>query len=139
MPGPAVMNKATLALAALCSCSAFVSAAPPREAAPVLATAAPPSGVYDAQLCVAVGAAAPQCGPVVVEMGPGNFVWIQIEDVVYRLQTAEDQIGVTLFHGTMQIDGFFARYRWAGTTLQFNDVEKNTRYELKLGTRRFAP
>lgn len=133
------MNKSTLVTAALLLCAGLAAAAPPREVTPMLAQAAPPAGVYDAQLCVAVGAAATQCGPVVVELGPGKFVWVMIEDVVYRLQTEADQLGVTLFHGTMQIDGFFARYRWAGMTLQFSDTEKNTRYEVKLGTRRFAP
>jgi hypothetical protein len=133
------MNKSTLVPIALLWCAGLAAAAPPREPTPMLAQAAPPAGVYDAQLCVAVGAAATQCGPVVVELGPGNFVWVVIGDVVYRLQTENDQLGVTLFHGTMQIDGFFAGYRWADTTLQFSDVEKNTRYEVKLGTRRFAP
>ena len=37
----------------------------------------------------------------------------------------------------MQIDGFFARYRWAGKTLQFSDPEKSSRYELRIGPRRF--
>jgi hypothetical protein len=103
----------------------------------VLKAAPPPPGHYDAVLCVAVGAAAPSCGPVTADIGGAGQALVRISDIAYRLEVRADQLGVSLFHGTMQIDGFFAPYQWNGSQLQFNDTEKATRYELKLGPRRF--
>ena len=106
-------------------------------AADVLKAAPPPPGHYDAVLCVTVGAAAANCGPVTADIGGAGQALVRISDIAYRLEVRADQLGVSLFHGTMQIDGFFAPYQWNGNQLQFNDTEKATRYELKLGTRRF--
>jgi hypothetical protein len=57
---------------------------------------------------------------------------VRIADIVYRLQLHSSQVDVVLMHGTMQIDGFFAHYEWAGDALRFLDLEKRTRYELRL-------
>lgn len=103
----------------------------------VLKAAPPPPGHYDAVLCVTVGAAAASCGQVTADIGGAGQALVRISDIAYRLEVRADQLGVSLFHGTMQIDGFFAPYQWNGSQLQFNDTEKATRYELKLGTRRF--
>ena len=73
------------------------------------------------------------------DIGGAGQALVRVSDIAYRLQVHADQLGVTLFHGTMQIDGFFAPYQWSGNNLQFSDPEKGTRYELKLGTRRFDP
>jgi hypothetical protein len=103
-----------------------------------LLKAQPPApGHYDAVLCVTVGSAPPSCGPVRADIGPAGQALVRVSDIAYRLEPMADQLGVTLFHGTMQIDGFFAPYRWSANQLQFNDTEKATRYEVKLGTRRF--
>lgn len=103
----------------------------------LLAGAPPPAGLYDAQMCVGVGTAPATCGPVTAAIGAAGQALVRVSDIAYRLQVHADQLGVTLFHGTMQIDGFFARYQWNGSNLLFIDPEKATRYELKLGTRRF--
>ncbi|MGL6113328.1 MAG: hypothetical protein ACRC2B_24825 [Rubrivivax sp.] len=103
----------------------------------LLVGAPPPAGLYDARLCVAVGAGPSNCGPVTAELGDAGQALVRVSDIAYRLQVHADQLGVTLFHGTMQIDGFFAPYLWSGSQLQFSDPEKGTRYELKLGARRF--
>ena len=103
----------------------------------VLKAAPPPPGHYDAVLCVTVGAATPSCGPVTADIGDAGQALVRVSDIAYRLEMRADQLGVSLFHGTMQIDGFFAPYQWNGNLLQFNDAEKATRYELKLGPRRF--
>lgn len=103
----------------------------------LLKAAPPPPGHYDAVLCVTVGAAEASCGPVTADIGSAGQTLVRVADIAYRLQVFADQLGVSLFHGTMQIDGFFAPYQWNGNQLQFNDTEKATRYELKLGTRRF--
>jgi hypothetical protein len=88
-------------------------------------------------MCVTVGGASTSCGPVTADIGGAGQALVRVSDIAYRLQVHADQLGVTLFHGTMQIDGFFAPYQWSGSTLQFSDPEKGTRYEMKLGTRRF--
>ena len=103
----------------------------------LLKVAPPPPGHYDAVLCVTVGAAAASCGPVTADIGGAGQALVRVSDIAYRLEVRADQLGVSLFHGTMQIDGFFAPYQWNGSQLQFNDTEKATRYELKLGPRRF--
>jgi len=106
-------------------------------AAELLKGLPPPPGHYDAVMCVTVGGAQASCGPVTADIGGAGQALVRVSDIAYRLQVHADQLGVTLFHGTMQIDGFFAPYQWNGHNLQFNDPEKGTRYEVKLGTRRF--
>jgi hypothetical protein len=103
------------------------------------AGAAPLPGLYDASLCVSVAAGPRNCGPVVVDMGKGGQVLVQVNDVSYRLQPVGDQMGVSLFQGTMQLDGFFVRHKWSASTLTFGDPERGARYELQIGTRRFVP
>ncbi len=97
----------------------------------------PPPGHYDAVMCVTTGDAPANCGPVTADIGGAGQALVRVSDIAYRLQVHADLLGVTLFHGTMQIDGFFAPYRWSGSNLLFSDPDKHTRYEVKLGTRRF--
>lgn len=121
-------------------CPAVFAAAPVQPAggaAPVLDAQPPAAGLYDATLCVNVKPAPQSCGPVIADLDGDGKLYVRISDIVYRLEPWGEKLGVSLFHGTMQIDGFFAQYRWSGKTLQFVDVEKTTRYELSLGTRRF--
>lgn len=125
-----------LALAAtpVCAATEFSTVGTPGD---LLKTAPPAPGHYDAVLCVTVAAANANCGPVTADIGGAGQTLVRVADIAYRLQVFADQLGVSLFHGTMQIDGFFAPYQWNGHQLQFSDTEKATRYELKLGTRRF--
>jgi hypothetical protein len=111
--------------------------AEPGAASELLKGQPPPPGHYDAVLCVTVGSAQPNCGPVRADIGSAGQALVRVSDIAYRLEIYADQLGVTLFHGTMQIDGFFAPYRWQPNLLQFSDPEKGTRYEVKLGSRRF--
>lgn len=102
-------------------------------ALPIGAAAAEPSpGRYDGTWCVSVGEAAADCGPAQVEVLRQRRLAVRIADIVYRLQLNSSQVDVVLMHGTMQIDGFFAPYEWVGSSLQFLDLEKRTRYELQL-------
>ena len=125
--------------AALCSVGPVHAAPSAAEVAgpPLVAAMAPSPGPYDGQFCVAVAATPAQCGPVAADVREGGRVDVRIADIVYRLEPWGDRLGITLMHGTMQIDGFFAPYRWQGRTLLFEDTEKAARYELKLGARRF--
>jgi hypothetical protein len=128
---------ALLLSTAVCAVPAAGDRAAVGPAGELLAGVPPPVGGYDARLCVVVGAGPAHCGPVLVNIGQAGQALVRVSDIAYRLQVQADQLGVTLFHGTMQIDGFFAPYQWSGNQLQFSDPEKGTRYELKLGARRF--
>jgi hypothetical protein len=130
--------RAALPLAmAVLALTAMPAAAASGTTGGVLKGLPPPPGRYDAVMCVTVGDAAASCGPVTADIGGAGQALVRVSDIAYRLEVHADQLGVTLFHGTMQIDGFFATYQWSGTQLLFSDAEKATRYELKLGTRRF--
>lgn len=107
---------ATLALAAVAAC----------------ATAPPSPGHYDADLCVATGPAAQSCGPVEVWFRAPGRLRLRFDDIVYHLRLDGGRIEVVLMHGAMQIDGFVATYEWAGERLRFVDMEKTTRYEVRL-------
>ena len=102
----------------------------------VASAAAPASGRYDAQLCVATGPAGPSCGPAEVELRSNGEAQVRVADIVYRLLLKSSQVEVVLMHGTMQLDEFVASYKWVGHSLQFDDKGKNARYEVRLGTRR---
>lgn len=93
---------------------------------------APPLGRHDGQFCVSVGDAAADCGPALVDVQRNRRLNVRIADIVYRLQLNSSQIDVVLMHGTMQIDGFFAPYEWVDSALKFDDLDKRTRYELRL-------
>jgi hypothetical protein len=128
---------ASLVLGATSAQAASDPGAPGITAGKLFQGLPPPPGNYDAVMCVTVGAGAASCGPVTADIGSAGQALVRISDIAYRLEVYADQLGVTLFHGTMQIDGFFAPYQWRGNNLQFSDPEKGTRYEVKLGTRRF--
>jgi hypothetical protein len=128
------LHRATAGLLALSAAAAHPAAGTPRP----LPIAAPPvAGHYDARMCVTVGSTPQQCGPVIVDVGQAGQLLVRFSDIAYRLEVYGEQLGVTLFHGPMQVDGYFAQYQWSGSQLQFIDTEKNTRHELRLGPRRF--
>ena len=104
------------------------------------AAAAAPSapGRYDAELCVATQPqAAPSCGAADVEIAAGS-IRVRVADIVYRLALRRDQLDVATMHGPMQIDEFSAAYLWEGTTLRFNDADKDVLYEVRIGARKGA-
>lgn len=100
---------------------------------------APALGRYDGQFCVTVASdTAASCGPAEVDVLRGRELRVRISDIVYRLKLHSSQVEVVLMHGTMQIDEFVAAYDWAGSALQFDDLDKRTRYELRLAPRKPA-
>ena len=147
MPRPTPVRRSAAAPAALAGFAWLVLAAAATLAAPepgargaagaLLQGAPPAAGHYDAVLCVAVGARSADCGPVEVDIDRAGRTLVRLSDIVYRLELYGEQLGISMFHGTMQVDGFFAPYRWSARQLQFIDSEKGTRYELNLGPRRF--
>ena len=58
---------------------------------------------------------------------------VRVADIVYRLLLSSSQVEVVLMQGTMQLDEFVANYEWVGRSLQFDDKDKNARYEVRLG------
>ena len=84
---------------------------------------------------MSVGEAPADCGAVQVDVRSRQRLTVRVSDLAYQLQLSSSQVDVVLMHGTMQIDGFFAPYEWVGTSLQFLDLEKRTRYELQLAPR----
>jgi hypothetical protein len=70
------------------------------------------------------------CGPVDILLLDSRHANVRISDIVYRLELDRGQIDVILMHGTMQIDGFTARYAWQGKTLNFSDPEKGLQYQI---------
>lgn len=101
-------------------------------AAGVAAAEPPAPGRYQAELCVSIGSAAPNCGPAAAWVPARGRLQLRVSDIVYRLALHSSQVDVVLMHGTMQIDGFVAPYDWAGEVLRFDDREKSTRYEVRL-------
>ena len=100
---------------------------------------APAPGRYDGQFCVTVASdTAASCGPAEVDVLRGRELRVRISDIVYHLKLNSSQVEVVLMHGTMQIDEFVSAYDWAGTALQFDDLDKRTRYELRLAPRQPA-
>ena len=118
----------------------------PCLAAAVLAAgaahAAPAAGRYDAQLCVTLADQPAACGPAQAQL-TGHRLRVRISDIEYRLdlkpKRAAGELLAMLMHGAMQIDEFSAPYEWRGNTLQFDDADKRTRYEIQLGERPRAP
>jgi hypothetical protein len=104
----------------------------------VPAFAAPAPGAYDARLCVSLAAQPPSCGPAVAALSSRRLN-VQVNDIAYRLRfpahPAAGRVAVLVMHGTMQIDEFSAPFRWVERTLQFDDSDKDTRYEVQLGER----
>ena len=114
--------------------SAALAALVLAAAAPAVpALAAPAAGHYDALLCVATGPAGPSCGPAEVELRANGEAQVRVADIVYRLLLRSSQVVVVLMHGTMQLDELVAGYEWVGRSLQFDDKDKNARYEVRLG------
>jgi hypothetical protein len=103
--------------------------------------AAPAAGQYEARLCVTLAAQAPSCGPAQALLS-GSRLQLKVSDITYRLklqpQRERGQLEVLLMHGTMQIDEFSAAYEWTANNLQFDDADKQTRYEVQFGERQRA-
>ena len=105
------------------------------------AQAAPAAGSYEARLCVTLAAQAPSCGPAQAQLSGGRLQ-LTVSDITYRLklqpQRERGQLEVLLMHGTMQIDEFNSAYEWVSSSLQFDDADKHTRYEVQFGERQRA-
>jgi hypothetical protein len=91
----------------------------------------PAVGRHAGELCVATGPTEPNCGPAQVDLRRDGSVRVRIDDLVYHLQLHSSQVEVVLMHGAMQVDEFTVPYAWVGRSLQFNDDERQARYEVR--------
>lgn len=115
--------------AAAVSIALLAWAAGPASAA--VAAGRPAAGRHAGELCVATGTAEPSCGPAQVDLRRDGSARVRIDDLVYHLQLHSSQVEVVLMHGAMQVDEFTVPYAWVGSSLQFNDDERQVRYEVR--------
>jgi hypothetical protein len=97
-------------------------------AAPV---ARPAVGRHDAELCVATSTAAASCGPAQADLRSDGSLIVRVDDVVYHMELHSSQVQVVLMHNAVVIDEFTVPYEWIGSSLEFNDDDRNSRYEVR--------
>ena len=97
---------------------------------------APADGQYDGTLCVTVAAAPASCGAAEVGLNADSLARVRVSDITFQLWLYPSRVSVVVMHGNMQIHEFESAYAWQGPLLQFADVAKNTRYEVRLGERK---
>ena len=96
----------------------------------------PEAGRHVAELCVATLPKAPSCGPVQVDLRGDGSLRLRVDDVVYKLQLHSSQVAVVVMHNVVQIDEFTVPYEWVGSTLQFVDDDRHSRYEIRFPQRK---
>ena len=111
----------------------LVSAACGVPAAPL---ARPEPGRHAAEFCVATLPKPASCGAIEAELRSDGSLRFRIDDIRYTLQLHSSQVDVIVMHNIVQIDGFTVPYEWAGNTLQFNDDDRNSRYEIRFNGRK---
>jgi hypothetical protein len=131
--GVATIRQTAARAAALAACLLTASTALAAGRPPAAAPVSPATGRYAATLCVANAAQPPSCGPAELDLRAGGKVRVQVSDIVYRLLVGPGPALVVVMQGAMQIDEFAALARWDGEALHFADLEKQLRYEVRLG------
>jgi hypothetical protein len=99
---------------------------------PAAPSVRPAVGIYAAELCVAVSSAAASCGPAQADLRRDGSLNVRVDDLVYHLTLHSSQVQVVLMHNAVVIDEFTVPYEWMGSALEFNDTERNSRYEVRL-------
>jgi hypothetical protein len=94
----------------------------------------PAAGRHAVEFCVSTAAAAPNCGPAQAEVRDKGAIDVRIDDIVYRLKLHSSQVDIVVMHNATQIDEMTQPYEWSGATLEFNDDDRESHYEI-----RFAP
>ena len=94
-------------------------------------SARPSAGRYESQLCVATLPKPSSCGPARAELRADGTLRLRIDDIRYNMKLHSSQVEVVVMHNVVQIDEFTVPYEWVGSTLQFTDDERNSRYEVR--------
>jgi hypothetical protein len=98
------------------------------------ADARPAAGRHAVEFCVSTAAAAPSCGPAQADVRGNGAIDVRIDDIVYHLKLHSSQVDIIVMHNATQIDEMTQSYDWSGATLEFNDDDRESHYEI-----RFAP
>jgi hypothetical protein len=98
---------------------------------PAAPSVRPAVGRHAAQLCVAVSSAAASCGPAQADLRSDGSLNVRVDDLVYHLKLHSSQVQVVLMHNAVVIDEFTVPYEWIGSALEFNDSDRNSRYEVR--------
>lgn len=89
------------------------------------------AGQHLVQLCVATSAAPPSCGPAQAELRADGSMRLRVDDVVYQMQLHGSQVEIVVMHNLVQIDELVVPCEWVGSTLQFRDDARHSRYEIR--------
>jgi hypothetical protein len=108
---------------ALACCAALGAAAAP--------SSLPATGRHTVQLCVATSAAPPSCGPAQADWRADGSLRLRVDDVVYNMRLRSSQVEIVVMHNVVQIDQLVVPYEWVGSTLQFSDDDRHSRYEIR--------
>lgn len=90
----------------------------------------PANGLYDGELCTAVGTGPLNCGAALAFLS-GDRAKVQVSDLVYDLTLEGAQIEVVLVHGRTLVDVWSGAYGWAPPYLRFIDAERRTFYRVR--------
>lgn len=90
----------------------------------------PADGLYDGELCTAVGTGPLNCGAADVFLSK-NRAKLRVSDLIYDLTLEDGQIEVALIHGRTLVDVWSARYSWEHPYLRFIDLERRTLYRVR--------
>jgi len=122
-----VTRAARQLVGALACCAALAAAATP--------SSLPATGRHTVQLCVATSAAPPSCGPAQADWHADGSLRVRVDDVVYNMRLRSSQAEIVVMHNVVQIDELVVPYEWVGSTLQFSDDDRHSRYEIRFPPR----
>lgn len=98
--------------------------------------ARPAFGRHVVQMCVATSALPPNCGPAQADLRGDGSLQVRVDDVVYNMRLHSSQVEIVVMHNLVQIDELIVPYQWVGSTLQFNDDDRHSRYEVRFPQRK---
>ena len=90
----------------------------------------PADGLYDGELCTAVGSGPLNCGAADVFLAKDRAK-VRVSDLVYDLTMEDAQIEVTLVHGRTLVDVWSGSFVWDPPYLKFIDQERRTFYRVR--------
>jgi hypothetical protein len=98
----------------------------------------PADGLYDGELCTAVGSGPLNCGAADVFLAKDRAK-VRVSDLVYDLTMEEGQVEVTLVHGRTLVDVWSGSFVWDAPYLKFIDAERRTFYRVRFADTALGP
>jgi len=90
----------------------------------------PDDGMYNGELCVAVGAGTLNCGAAEVSLS-NSRAKVRVSDMVYDLLLEDGQLDLMLVHGRTLVDVWSASYSWHRQFLHFIDEDRRVYYRVR--------